>query len=447
MKEIDILIKNGTILTMNKETEIIENGFLAIKNGKIIDIGKLSQQTNDIQAKKIINGENYLIMPGFINTHTHSAMSYFRGIADDLPLKKWLTEYIWPIEKKYVSPKFVKNASELAIAEMIYSGITSFVDMYFFEDETAKVCNQIGIRCFLGEGMMNFPTPSFNTTDDNLKFIEEMHDEYIDNDLINFNPAPHAIYTCSKENILKAKRQSDKIGSILHIHLSETEEEVQESIKKYGMRPVEYLHKIGVLDENLLIAHCNWINEKEAELLAKYKVNIAINPESNMKLATGIPPIKNFLDYNINVSLGTDGAASNNNLDMLGEMDTVAKLAKAFYKDSAFLNAKEVVKFATINGAKSVNKQDEFGSLEKGKLADVILISLDDVKNIPLYNYYSHLVYVITRESVRTVIIDGKIIMENKEFKTIDIDKVKQNAYSFAKNIKNDLSVHRVREY
>ncbi len=438
MKDVDILIKNGTILTMNKDRDIIEDGFLTIKHGKIVDIGKSIQQNNDVRAKKVIDARNHLLMPGFINTHTHSAMSYFRGIADDLPLKKWLTEYIWPLEKKYVSPKFVRNASELAVAEMIYSGITSFIDMYFFEDETAKVCNQAGIRCFLGEGMMDFSTPSCKTSDDNLEFIKRMHNEYKDNSLINFHPAPHAIYTCSKENILKAKRIADEIGHILHIHLSETEEEVQESIKKYGMRPVEYLHKIGVLDENLLIAHGNWIDEKETELLAKYKVNVAINPESNMKLATGIPPIKNYLNHNVNISLGTDGVASNNNLDMLGEMDSTAKLAKAYYKDPAVVNAEKIVQFATINGARSINREMEIGSLEKGKLADIILISLDDITNIPVYNYYSHLVYVINRESVRTVIINGKIVMENKEFKTINIDRVKQTALSFAQKLKKD---------
>ncbi|MGC9337409.1 MAG: amidohydrolase [Candidatus Cloacimonadia bacterium] len=434
-QNVNILILNGDILTMGADMRIIKNGGIAIEGNRIVEVDTAEHIRARFSAAKILDATNHIVMPGFINTHTHAAMVYFRGLADDLSLHKWLDEYIWPMEKKYVRPQFIQNAVELAAAEMILSGITTFADMYFFEADAAQICSKIGIRAFLGQGVFSFKVADWATAYLSLKYIKETYEKYQDNELITICVAPHSIYSCSEEVLVNSKKLADQLGVPVFIHVSETEKEVKESLDNHHMRPVEYLHHLRFLDKNVVIAHGVWVNEDEMKLLASTGTSVSLNVESNLKLASGVSPVKEYLDNGVVLSIGTDGAASNNNLDMLGEMDTLIKSQKIKYNDAAFLSAEDIVRFATIDGAKALGIDDKVGSLEKGKNADIILISMDRPENLPLYNYYSHLVYVIGRESVETVIVNGKILLEKKEFKTIDIDKVKANAKNFTQEL------------
>jgi 5-methylthioadenosine/S-adenosylhomocysteine deaminase len=431
-----MLILNGDILTMNADMQVIKKGGIAIEGNKIVEVGTTEQIKSKFSAEKILDAADQIVMPGFINTHTHAAMVYFRGLADDLALQKWLGEYIWPMEKKYVRPGFIKDAMELAAAEMIRSGTTTFADMYFFEGHAAEICSQIGIRAFLGQGVFSFKVADWATSSLSFKYIKEIYEKYQDNELITICVAPHSIYSCSDDVLVKSKKLADQLGVPVFIHVSETKKEVEESLEKNHMKPIEYLNHLKFLDKNVVIAHGVWVDEDEMKLLASAGTSVSLNIESNLKLASGVPPVKEYLQNGVVLSMGTDGAASNNNLDMFGEMDTLIKSQKIKYNDAAFLSAEDVVRFATIDGARALGIDDKVGSLEKGKSADIILISMDSPENLPLYNYYSHLVYVIGRESIETVIVNGKILLEHREFKTIDIDKVKANAKNFTQEVK-----------
>lgn len=437
-QKVDILIVNGNILTIDSDMRIIKDGGIAIEGSRIVEVDTTENIRSRYWGDKILDATDHIVMPGFINTHTHAAMVYFRGLADDLPLQKWLNEFIWPMEKKYVRPQFVKDGVELASAEMLLSGITSFADMYFFEGDAAEVCSQIGIRAFLGQGVFSFKVADWATASLSFQYIKQIHEKYQDDELITICVAPHSIYSCSEEVLVKSKKLADQLGVPVLIHVSETKKEVEECIEKNHMRPVEYLNHIKFLDENVVIAHGVWVNEDEMKLLASAGTKVSLNIESNLKLTSGVPPVKEYINHGVVLSIGTDGAASNNNLNMFGEMDTLIKSQKIKYNDPAFLSAEDIVRLATIDGAKALGVDDKVGSLEKGKNADIILISMDRPENLPLYNFYSHLVYAIGSESVETVIVNGKILVEDREFKTIDIDKVKTNAKNFSQKLEED---------
>jgi 5-methylthioadenosine/S-adenosylhomocysteine deaminase len=350
-----------------------------------------------------------------------------RGMADDLPLKTWLEKYIWPTELKLVDKDFIEKTIPLAIAEMVASGITTFVDMYFFQDKTARIAIDAGIRAVLGEGLIDGPTPAFGSPQKVLEFTESFIKDFVGNEYIYPAVAPHAPYSTSKENLLKSKEIADKYGVPILIHVAETQWEFNEILNSYGAHPFEYLNKIGFLSERVIAAHSVWVDEKEFEIIKKNKVSISHNPESNAKLASGIAPVQEFLDYGINVALGTDGACSNNNLDIIEEMRTASFLQKIKYMNPESLSARDVFKMATENGAIAIGLGEKLGTLKPGKWADLVVISLNTPHMNPVFDPYSHLVYVAKASDVKATMVNGKFVYENGEYKTLDIEKVRKD--------------------
>ena len=436
MPKVDIFIKNGLIVTINEKMEIIENGAIAIKNNRILKIGKTELLEEEYTSDKIFDASSNIVMPGLINAHTHIPMTYFRGLADDLPLDEWLQNYIWPAEAKFLSEDFVYDAALHGAAEMIKNGTTMFNDMYFFSKQTALAASKIGIRGVLGEGVLDYPFVCHNKSQEMIDYAVENQIEFSENDLIDFTIAPHAIYTCNKNNLLKSIEAAQKNNMMLHMHVAETEKEVKDSLKNFGKRPVFYLNDIGFFDNKVIIAHGIWVNDEEQDILKEKNISIAITTESHLKLASGFAPIKDYLAKGVNICLGTDGVSSNNNLDMLAEMDFTAKLHKAYNQDPALLPAWEVVKMATINGAKALNKENILGSLEEGKLADIILINRDNLDAVPMYNIYSHLVYTINSSDITDVIINGKVVMEDRKLINVDEKELIEKAKYYQEKIK-----------
>jgi len=430
----DIIIKNGMILTMDGKFALHEKADLAISGSKIVDISLGTQY----KASKVIDASGKLVMPGLINTHTHAAMTMMRGLADDMPLDIWWQKFIFPIEKKLLSPEFIRIGVSLAAIEMIKSGTTSFSDMYFYEDDAAEVCKKIGIRAFLGEGILDFPSPDCPTADDSIKYIEKLHERWGKDPIIHLEVAPHAPYTCSPENLKKAQDLAERLDLLLHIHVSETASEVAECRQKRGCSPIKHLEKIGFLSERVKAVHCVHLSREDIKILRERKVKVAHCQESNMKLASGNAPIVELMDEGVVVGLGTDGAASNNNLDMFDEMDAVAKVHKVMRGDPTVMNAKDVLRMATSDGAKVMMKPD-IGSLEIGKTADVVILDLHRPHLTPLYNIYSHLVYSAGGSEVDSVIINGKLVMEKRKILTVDEKEIIDKANKFAERIRHEI--------
>lgn len=412
----DILIKNGLVLTMDRQRRILKNTSVSVTDGKITEIRE--GITGD--ADFVIDAKNKIIMPGLINTHTHLPMTLFRGVADDLPLEKWLNDEIWPIEEQ-LEAKHVYAGSLLGCLEMIQSGTTCFNDMYFFMGEVARSISESGIRGFVSLAMFDFG--NLDKMAGMLKQGEENIKKYSEGRVRAFI-GPHAPYTCSEELLLKAKELSDRHGTRIHIHIAESEKEVNDSKEQKGAPPFEYLDRIGFLGENVLSVHSVWASKKEVDIIKKRGVKVIHNPVSNMKMASGVAPIPEYTKKGICVSLGTDGAASNNTLDMLEEMKICALLHKISSMDPSIVPAYDVLEFATINGAKALGMEKEIGSIEVGKKADIILINLKRANLTPLTNPISHIVYASKGSDVDTVIVDGKVLMENRELRTLDLEEV-----------------------
>ena len=418
MLNFDILIKNARILTMDNTMNSYENGFIGIEKDKIT---YLSVKEPIAISKEIIDAKNNIVMPGLINAHTHSGMTMFRGIADDLSLMNWLNNYIWPLEDKFVTEENINIASKLAIAEMILSGTTTFNDMYFFTGVTAKNCKNIGMRAVLGEAIIDFPVPMKRTSKE---YFLEFIDRYTDDDLIIPAIVPHSPYSCSKELLKRIKKLSDEKNLPVHIHISETLDEVEMIKEKTGMTPVEYLDSINFLNDKTIAVHCIHLTDDDMDIFKKKNVGIVNSPESNLKLASGIAEIPKMLGKGLTVALGTDGPASNNNLDMFEEMSLTVKIHKALNNDSTIMNAKDVLKMGTINGAKVLGIDNITGSLEVGKKADIIIIDVNKPHLTPMYDPYSHLTYSANGSDVDTVIINGKIILRERKFTDLDLKKV-----------------------
>jgi 5-methylthioadenosine/S-adenosylhomocysteine deaminase len=435
MQKIDILIENGFVLDFEDNSKIPEPKSIAIQNGKILEIGIPNDLRIKYDTEILLSADTKIVMPGFVNAHTHIAMSYFKGLADDLPLMEWLTKHIWPAENRFLSEDFVRDATLHGCAEMIKNGVTIFNDMYFFGDQSAQSSQKIGIRAVLGEGVLDAPVANYQNANEIFSYIEKMNAKYKDNELIDFAVAPHAIYTCGKENLNKAKELAQKLGILLHIHLSETRQEVEDCLKQNGMRPVEYLDSIGFFESSVVIAHGIWLNENEQKILAEKKASIAINTSSNLKLASGFDSFKSYLDLGINLSIGTDGVASNNNLSIIEEMNLTSKLQKALNNDPTILPAKKMVKIATLGGAIALNKEHEIGSLKPGKKADIILIDTDSIEAQPIYNVYSQLVYSLSSEQIKDVIVAGKVVMKDRELVNIDEEELIDKAKYYQKRI------------
>lgn len=434
MESIDILIINGSVLTMDPQDTLIENGAVAVSADRIVEVGTEDALSASYQAAKIIDARGGIIMPGLVNTHTHAAMTCFRGLADDLPLMTWLHDYIFPAEAK-LTFDMVYQGTRLACSEMILSGTTTFCDMYLFEEAVAQAVKEAGMRAVVGEVIYDFPSPNYGPVEDGLKYTEALIEKWRDDPLITIAVEPHSAYVCSPDLLQKARAIADRNGVPIVIHLSETEREVVQIREKYGRTPVAHLAEIGFLCPNLIADHCVALTAEDTALLKNFDVKIAHNPESNMKLASGVAPIPELLKQGITVGIGTDGCASNNNLDLFQEMDTAAKLHKVHTLDPTVMDARTVVSMATIDGARVLGMGDIIGSLEAGKKADIIIIDIRSPHLMPMYNIYSHLVYAVTGSDVVTSVVNGRVLMEDRVLTTLDVDEVMAAVNRIAQDI------------
>jgi 5-methylthioadenosine/S-adenosylhomocysteine deaminase len=366
-------------------------------------------------------------------------MTLFRGLADDLDLQDWLTKYIFPAEAKNVSEEFVRAGTRLGLAEMIRGGTTTYCDMYYFEDAIADETAKAGVRGVLGETVIDFPVADNKTNAEAMAYVERFVQKWKGHELITPAIAPHAPYTVSEEHLRAAKAFSDRTGAPIVTHISETKREVDDSLKAKGASPVDYLARIGFLGNRVIAAHVVWPNPGELEVLKRADVGVVHNPQSNMKLASGVAPVPKMIEEGLRVGLGTDGAASNNDLNMWEEMDTVAKLHKVFSGDPKVISAEEAFELATIRGAQALHLEKEIGSIEKGKRADLVIVERDSLNQIPLYNIYSDLVYATKASDVQTVIINGKIVMRDRRLLTLDEAAIKRSARAFRDQVSKSL--------
>jgi 5-methylthioadenosine/S-adenosylhomocysteine deaminase len=422
-KNVDLILTNGTVLPLSPGSKPIAQGAVAVSGGRIVHIGNRNEIERTCAAKQTLDAAGGIIMPGLVNTHNHAAMTCYRGIADDLPLMEWLNHYIFPAESKSNGEQ-VYWSTLLACAEMIRSGTTSFLDMYLFEDRTAEAIKEAGMRALVGEVLYDFPSPNYGPLENGFKFTEDLVERWRDDPLISIAVEPHALYTCSPSLLQRCGEMAQRYGLPLVIHLAESKTEIEEVYKKYRTTPVEHLENLGLLSSSLVASHCVWLTEKDIDLLAGRDVKVAHNPESNMKLGSGVAPIPELLARGITVGLGTDGCASNNNLDLFQEMDSAAKLHKVSRLDPTVMPAETVLHMATLGGAGVLGREKEIGSLEVGKKADIIVLDLNRPHLQPVYNIVSHLVYAVTGADVRDVIIDGKVVMRDRRLLTLDLERI-----------------------
>lgn len=439
-KAVDLIVRGGTIVTMDAQKRVIENGAVAVLKSEIVAVGTNQEITQKYSSKQIINADGKIVIPGLINTHTHVPMSLFRGIADDLDLQEWLTKFIFPAEAKNVTEDFVRAGTQLGLAEMIRGGTTTYCDMYYFEDAIAQETSKAGMRGVLGETIIKFPVADNKTPEEAMRYSERFINKWKNDPLIVPALAPHAPYTLETEHLKAIRTLADKLDATVVIHVAETQTEVGDISKQYGSRPVEYLAKIGFLNDKTIAAHTVHINDAEIDLLKKFGVGSAHCPQSNMKLASGVAPVPKMLLKDLAVGLGTDGAASNNDLSMWEEMDTAAKLHKVFTGDPKVVSAEQAFEMATIRGARALHLEKLIGSIEAGKRADIVIVDTDELNQTPLYNVYSSLVYATKADDVRHVIVNGKIIMRDRRLLTLDENVIKKNANLYRQKIIKSLS-------
>ena len=432
-KTADTLISNGLVLTMDAHGTAIPDGAVAVRGDRIAAVGKPGDFA-DWRIGRIKDARGGIIMPGLVNTHTHAAMTCFRGLADDLPLMTWLNDHIFPAEAALDRAK-VAAGTTLACAEMILSGTTCFCDMYLFEDAVAEAARRAGMRAVVGEVLFDFPSPGYGPLEKGFEATQALIDRWRWDPLIRVAVEPHSPYLCSPGLMQKARDMAQNGDCLLVTHLSETRSEVSRIMETYGRTPVGHLENIGLLGPRLLACHCVVLTETDMALLARYDVKVAHNPESNMKLASGIAPIPELLAAGVCVGLGTDGCSSNNDLDMFLEMDTAAKLHKAATLDPTVMDARTVLRMSTIEGARALGLDDVTGSLMPGKLADIIIIDTDRPHLQPMYRPESHLVYAARGSDVAFVMIGGRVVMENGALLTIDVEKAMADVNRIADGI------------
>ena len=441
-QDVDLVVSGGIVVAMDEARRILDDGSVAIKGDAIVAVGTRSEIEARYHGAQTIDARGRLVLPGFINGHTHVPMTLFRGLHDDVTLNDWLYKYIFPAEAKNVNEAFVRWGTRLAAAEQIRAGVTTFVDMYYFEDAVAEETKAAGMRGVLGETFIDFPAPDNKSTAEMMAYTEKFLKRWQGDPLIHAAPAPHSIYTCSKKTIQDAADLAKKYHAPLLMHVSEMKKEWADSEKTNGMSPVEYLESIGVLGPNLVAAHCIFVDAADEKLLAKRGVGCVHNPSSNMMIASGVSPVAEMRAAGVAVGLGTDGpAGSNNDLDLMEEIDLAAKLAKITKMDPLALNAKAVVEMATIDGARALHMEKEIGSLEAGKKADLILIGLDEPNAVPMYDVYAQIAYSLKGSDVETVVIGGKVVMRERKLLTIDEPKVLEKAREYGKSVKASLGM------
>jgi len=425
MPNVDTILHNAIVLTMDKDFRIFEPGAVAIKDNLIVAVGSEAEVLSTHEATRKMDCMGRVLMPGLVNPHTHAPMTLLRGLADDLRLDVWLMGYMMPVEREFVTPEFVRLGTQLACAEMIRSGITAFADMYYFEDAVAETSAEIGMRAWAGQTVMKFPAPDAKSYEDSLALCEALIKKWKGHPLIVPAIAPHAVYTCPAEVLTACVQMAKQYDVPIHFHVSETSSEVENLRNTEGMPVVPYIKKLGMLDVKLLAAHCIYIDEGEIRTLMHYKVGIAHNPSSNLKLASGFAPVKRMLELGCNVGIGTDGTASNNDLDMFEEVRLASFIAKAHTGDPTVLPARQALEMVTIQGARAMYIADITGSLEVGKRADLITVDIDLVHNSPRFRrdpngIYAQLIYAAKSTDVRDVMVEGKWLMLDRQLLTVD---------------------------
>jgi 5-methylthioadenosine/S-adenosylhomocysteine deaminase len=439
---VDLLVVGGSIVTMDGYRRILEDGGVAVKGDEIVAVAPRAELEDKYTATQAINASGKLVLPGFINGHTHVPMTLFRGLHDDVTLNDWLYKYIFPAEAKNVNEEFIRWGTRLAAAEQIRGGVTTFADMYYFEDAVAEETKAAGMRGVLGETFIDFPAPDNKSEAEALAYTEKFLNKWKGDPLIRAAAAPHSIYTCSRKTLQDAAALARKYHAPILIHTAEMKKEWEDSQKNNGMSPVQYLDKLGVLGPDVVSAHCIFVDEADRKTLADRQVGCVHNPSSNMMIASGVSPVPEMRTAGVAVGLGTDGpAGSNNDLDVMEEMDLAAKLAKITKLNPLALNAKAVVEMATIDGARALHMEKEIGSLETGKKADLIVISLDEPNAVPMYDIYAQLAYALKANDVETVVIGGRVVMRNRKLITVNEEEAMAKARQYKKSIATSLGL------
>jgi 5-methylthioadenosine/S-adenosylhomocysteine deaminase len=428
MKSVETLIHARWVIPVDPSDSTLENHCVVIDEGRIVAVLPSSEARQSFDAQTVLELEQHALIPGLINAHTHVAMNLMRGIADDLELMDWLQNHIWPAEQKWVNEQFVHDGTQLATAEMLRGGTTCFNDMYFFPEATARAAANAGMRVCAGMILIDFPTAYAADHEEYFTRGLALNDEYRHHPLVQCNFAPHAPYTVSDEPLKKVRVLADELDLQVHMHVHETASEINDSLKATGQRPLERLNGLGLLSPSLMAVHLARLNNDDVQLIADNHVNAVHCPESNMKLASGFCPVQRLLDAGVNVALGTDGAASNNDLDMLGEMRTAALLAKAVHQNASSLPAMAALRMATLNGAAALGLADKIGSLEAGKWADITAVDMSAIETQPVYDPVSQLVYAAGREQVTDVWVAGQHLLNNRQLTQLDIKDVLHRA-------------------
>ena len=434
-ESVDLIVSGGTVLTIDAADSVIADGAVAVRGGRIAAVGRRRQIERRFRARRRIDAAGRLVLPGFVNAHTHVAMTLLRGVKDDQELMTWLTKYMFPLEARFVSPDFVRCGACLACWEMIASGTTTFADGYFFEEEVARAADESGLRAVPGEGILDVPTPDAKTSAESLARAERFLSEWRGHSRVTAALCPHSCYTVNPETFQKTRDLAARFHAPVMTHLAESAGEVAMVRERYGTTPVRHLERIDVLDSSMTAAHAVVVDEEEIEILARTGVGVVHCAESNMKLASGVAPVARMIAAGVAVGLGTDGAASNNNLDMLGEIATVAKVHKAWKLDPTVIPARQVVRMATMGSAAALHMEGEIGSLEKGKRADLIVVETSGPEAIPLYDPFGYLVYSARADAVETVVVEGEILMEKRRLLTLDVEAIRRRALSFGRRI------------
>jgi 5-methylthioadenosine/S-adenosylhomocysteine deaminase len=438
----DLIIAGGTVVSMDAKRSIQDDAAIAIKGDTIVAIGRREQIAAHYQSAQTLDATGKLILPGFINGHTHVPMTLFRGLHDDVTLNDWLYKYIFPAEAKNVNEDFVRWGTRLAAAEQIRSGVTTFADMYYFEDAVAEETNAAGMRGVLGETWIDFPAPDNKSEAEMLAYTEKFLRKWQGDPLIHAAPAPHSIYTCSQKTLQDSAALVRKYKAPILIHVAEMKKEWDDSRTKNGMSPVQYLDKLGVLGPEVVAAHCIFVDEADRKTLAARGVGCVHNPSSNMMIASGVSPVPEMLAAGVAVGLGTDGpAGSNNDLDVMEEIDLAAKLAKVTKNNPLALNARAVVEMATVQGARALHLESEIGSLEAGKKADIVVIDLNAPNAVPVYDIYSQIAYSLKASDVNTVVIGGRVVMRERKLLTVDEQAAVAKAREYGKSVAASLGM------
>ncbi len=437
---VDLIVRGGAVVTMDKDFRVIERGAIAVRGNRIVEVGDEADIARRYVARRYIDARGRIVIPGLVNAHTHIPMTLFRGLADDLALDEWLMKYIFPAEARNVTEEFVRAGTKLGLVEMIRGGTTTFCDMYYFEDAIADETARAGVRAVLGETVIDFPAPDNKTHEAAMAYTTRFINKWRANALITPAFAPHAPYTVSEAHLNNVRQAAERLNAPILIHVAETKKELDDSLRDKNASPVAYLARINFLSSRVIAAHVVHTNANDIALLKQNGVGTVHNPQSNMKLASGVAPVPQMLASDLPLGLGTDGAASNNDLDMWGEIDTAAKLHKVASGDPRVVTARQAFAMATINGARALHLEREIGSLEKGKRADIVIVDTDAAHQTPRYDLFSSLVYATKATDVRTVIIDGRTVMLDRRLLTLNEAAIKRQARLWRARITRSLS-------